>query len=138
MTYFLHYNNALPLFVGGTHHGRKFDVPLDARYWRIATPMPFDLRKVQAWSFDEYKPLEPLRYETYRKERFAAQGRMFFIMIEEGLTTDGALMLMMQTVSEAPELRGQLRAAEDRIRRLEAELALLKDFIQQAIAHVQP
>ena len=48
MHYFLTYDNACPLFVGGENHGKKVGVPSDYPFWNLAVVRPFFWR---AFSF---------------------------------------------------------------------------------------
>lgn len=135
MTYFLHYNNAIPLFVGGHAHGQKMPVGPHHRYYRVTWHEPLNLRVAPDVS---YEAMPALNIDTYRRERFRANGRDFYIFIEESLTPDAAMMLMFQTVSESPDLKIRCRVAEERVRQLEQEVAILKSLVLQAITDVDP
>lgn len=114
MNYFLHYNNAVPLFIGGHSHGQKFPVEDHYRFYRL--PVPSD------------SPRFSLSVETYRREIFVADGRRFHIFVHEPLTPSAALMLMFGTVAESSQLNR-------RIQELERENAILKEMLAELSSH---
>jgi len=126
MNYFLTYDNAVPLFVGGHSHGKKRSVPLDGcRYWTVALPMEFGSRCAyeRELSPDDFRMSRST--EVYRVQWIVADNRRFRILVHEVLTPSAALMLMMSTVGEHPDL-------VQRVKELEAENKALKRLLQMA------
>lgn len=127
MNYFLHYNNACPIFLGGPHHGERHPVPLDmsGHYIRLFKAPP----PIRFLPSGDYFQTTDKFITTYRRERFFSDGRVFFIMIEQSLPSNAALMLLLDNATEAL----QIPTMRARIRKLEAQVALLRDFILQAM-----
>ena len=123
MNYFLSYDNACPLFVGGHHHGQKRPVPSDRRYWNMHVKAPrgsicdYDLRR----GYEDFS----IQTECYRAEWVLAEVRRFRILVHDALTPSAAFMLMMSTVGEHPDL-------VQRVKELEAENKALKRLLQMA------
>jgi hypothetical protein len=119
MNYFLSYNNAEPLFVGGHAHGTKRRVPEAwGRYIQVPLPREYPPRFYRSGDIGD--PF--FKTEMYRQEWFLAAGRRFRLMIHESLPTHAALMLMMSTVGEHPDLVKRVRELEEENRALKSLL----------------
>ena len=122
MNYFLHYDNSAPLFVGGCWHGRRDRyVPDGSRFLEVVEPRPVpSFRDVEKGIYSSVKT------QLYRERWFVADGRRFRLMVHEVLTDSAALMLMMSTVGEHPDL-------VKRVQELEAENRALKRLLREVV-----